>query len=133
MSRFYNSQDYGLEETPEKLHSLVSFFQKEGVQRILDAGSGYGRISLYLKSTGHFQEIVAFDNQAAALSKLRAKMRRLKVEIELVRGSITNMPFKEGSFDAIISWRVLHHFNFRKFISHLAWQFCLEHSASALP
>lgn len=70
--------------------------------RILDAGCGTGKILESCKN----HDIYGIDFSEEAI-----KYCRLRKADKIVRGSICSLPFKEGSFDLVISLDVLYHKN----------------------
>lgn len=78
-------------------------------QRILEAGSGSGKISLLLAQEGH--RLTLIDYSQAALSTSRTIYVSAGVEAEFVHGSILEMPFPDGSFDLVWNAGVLEHFS----------------------
>jgi len=78
-------------------------------QRILEAGSGSGKISLLLAQDGH--RVTLIDYSRAALSASQALYASAGVEAEFVHGSILDMPFPDGAFDVVWNAGVLEHFS----------------------
>ncbi len=78
-------------------------------QRILEAGSGSGKISLMLAQDGH--RITLIDYSQAALSASRSLYASAGVEAEFVHASIMDMPFPDGFFDVVWNAGVLEHFS----------------------
>jgi len=71
----------------------------------LDSGCGYGLYSLMLSDKGY--AIVGLDASAGMLKK--AKDAVPKGTVFFVRGSITDLPFREGEFDLTLCVDTLHH------------------------
>lgn len=74
-------------------------------QRILEAGSGAGRFTEILASTG--AEIVSFDFSEAVVANHHSNGRRANVRI--FQGDIYRIPLPKGSFDKVICIGVLQH------------------------
>lgn len=72
-------------------------------RRVLELGSGTGRIALPLAREG--VRIVGIDRSAAMLARARRRRRRMrtKVSLHLVRGDIRHLPFPRGSFPLVIA------------------------------
>jgi SAM-dependent methyltransferase len=70
--------------------------------RMLDAGCGTGKIL----EDGRSYNIYGMDYSDEAI-----KFCKLRGLDNLIRGSISNLPFKNGSFDIVISLDVLYHKN----------------------
>lgn len=70
--------------------------------RILDYGCGYGRTLADLSEAG-FQNLVGVDFSEAMLMRARGALPRP----ELVRNDGLSLPFKNGSFDAVLLFALL--------------------------
>lgn len=82
------------------LHKLLP----PGGLRIIDIGGGFGRlVDLY---TG-YREIVLMDYSVSQLQDARARLGEGRVTY--VAANLYEMPFVDGSFDAAVMVRVLHH------------------------
>lgn len=71
-------------------------------QRVLDAGAGQGSMSARLDRLGF--EVTSADASEAAVEVLRRRLRG-----EVVRATVTDLPFPEASFDAAVLGEVLEH------------------------
>jgi SAM-dependent methyltransferase len=75
--------------------------------RLLEIGAGTGRISLPLHRRG--RRVVGVDLSAPMLDRYRAKAAAEGLRAPAVlRGDATRLPFRAGSFDAVIEVHVLH-------------------------
>jgi SAM-dependent methyltransferase len=72
--------------------------------KVLEAGCGRGQWVIYLSGLGF--QVTGLDFASATIAKLRESFPFLG----LVEGNITALPFEESSFDAILSWGVVEHF-----------------------
>jgi ubiquinone/menaquinone biosynthesis C-methylase UbiE len=77
--------------------------------RVLDLGCGTGALSLVAKSAEPGIELVALDPDAKALARARRKASRAGVAIAFERGFGDALPFRDASFDRVISSFVFHH------------------------
>lgn len=78
-------------------------------RRVLDAGCGNGRHARLLLGHGH--EVVGLDlSRRLLLHARRATERRA----EWVEGVVEALPFRDGSFDAVLAIAVLHHVRGRR-------------------
>lgn len=75
--------------------------------RILEAGCGTGRILLYLSEKGLDCSGIDPSQNMLNIFKEKAKMNGLKVNIK--KGDIEKIPFKENSFDGVYTMHVLMH------------------------
>ena len=109
--RYYSS----LRCLPERLKKPVPFvveavpdFRRNNVSVIFDLGCGAGRHCVYLAQ----QEfgIVGIDLSKASLKIAKEWIRKERLpNVQLVRGVMTHVPFKDNCFDAVISVSVIHH------------------------
>lgn len=100
--------DWGQFEIKERYlkHSSIGKFinkyLKGGNEKVLDCGCGIGTISRELKNRGY--DVVSVD-----LSKTSQRLAKEKNDIDVILASNMNLPFKNASFDVVISVRVVHH------------------------
>ncbi len=86
---------------PEQLRSLLSLPR---VGRLLDAGGGTGRVSqAFLKETS---QVVVVDLSIRMLQQAAAKG-----DLKLVCSPSEELPFYDGTFDAVMMVDALHHVN----------------------
>lgn len=83
------------------LEFLKKYLHKKNGNRILDAGCGTG---LLMKKLKGFGEVYGFDISQEALGY--AKKNGLK---NLKKASVTNIPYKDNFFHALVSIDVLYH------------------------
>jgi len=77
--------------------------------RVVDAGCGTGvHLPLLLDAAAEGGRVVGVDTDPDALRVARALLRG-RDEIELVQGTIEDLPFGNGSFDVVWSSAALHH------------------------
>jgi SAM-dependent methyltransferase len=69
-------------------------------ERVLDAGCGYGRIAIPLAARGY--RVSGLDITAPLLISAREAAQAQGVRLPLVTGSMTRLPFRDTSFDAVI-------------------------------
>ena len=76
---------------------------------LLDAGCGTGAYSKAI--VDHVGQIDALDMSNGMLQAARAKLWREQAEgrVQFHQGSITELPFPDGSFDAVMINQVVHH------------------------
>lgn len=103
----WNRQEYyeiSEEASKNKTHSAVVAIKKvaSSSSKILDLGCGDGTRLAGLKTKG---EKVGVDISEYAINKGKKKFKN----INLIKGDISNLPFKDGSFDFIYSMFVIEH------------------------
>lgn len=88
------------------LSFMVGVIDYLGIQSILDIGSGTGRAIQYIKKLRPDLRIVGIE----PVEELReiGYGKGLSPE-ELMDGDVTNLNFKEGEFDLVCEFAVLHH------------------------
>ena len=76
--------------------------------RILDLGAGIGRHALALAAAGH--HVTALDASEAAVAAINAAaLAQGQDNITTHLGPMTDLPFKAGQFDHVLSWNVIYH------------------------
>jgi len=78
-------------------------------QQILDLGCGTGTLLVLVKRKYPSARIFGIDPDANALSRAEAKARRRGVSVQLDKGFADELPYKEASFDRVISSFMFHH------------------------
>jgi|GEM_PF-5786624 2-polyprenyl-3-methyl-5-hydroxy-6-metoxy-1,4-benzoquinol methylase len=96
---FFTSIYESWREIQYEKYSTLELDKRLKGKRVLDAGSSVGFLSDFLQERGCNAEIISVDLDEGAL---------IKCSSESVLGDITNLPFKERCFDAIVCFDVLH-------------------------
>jgi SAM-dependent methyltransferase len=73
--------------------------------RILEAGSGTGRVVKYLYDLG-YRNVEGIELNKAAVKHFNQKFPQIKV----IQGDILDMPYRDNTFDVIASYGVVEHF-----------------------
>lgn len=104
-----------LEELPSRLKKPVPFvvkavptFRRRKTKSVLDMGCGIGRHCVYLAKKGFRVIGVDVSKSALKMAKQWARKERLK-NVFFICGTMTQIPFIENHFDAVISISVVHH------------------------
>lgn len=75
--------------------------------RILDVGCGYGRLAVPLAVAGH--QVKGLDLSPTMIMAAQENAAAAGVSIPFVVGSMTDLPYDEGSFDVVLClWSAFH-------------------------
>lgn len=104
-----------LRRLPRRLKKPVPFvievlpaFKRYKIKKVLDLGCGTGRHCIYLAKNGF--EVVGLDVSESALRMANSWVRKEGLtNAVFMRGAMTNIPFDNRRFDAVISVSVIHH------------------------
>ncbi|MGV8026267.1 MAG: class I SAM-dependent methyltransferase [Anaerolineaceae bacterium] len=93
---------------PEKICALTDvLFPKYGVHRILDLGCGNGRHLVYFGKAGY--QVFGTDLSGWGLQAASTWVSQENIPSRLALADMQSLPFANGSFDAIISFKVIQH------------------------
>ncbi len=98
---------FSYQEPDELAIALAEEMQAWGMRRVLDVGCGGGRHLLYLAKEGF--EVYGTDRSTAGLTISRERLEKEGLKATLRRSDMTEVPFPDEFFDAILSTNVLHH------------------------
>jgi len=90
------------------IHELTRKFKKYQVKKVLDLGCGSGWLTIFMSKYGFDVTGIDIAKPAIELGKIWAKEENANVNFLV--GDLFNLPFKEGSFDAVVCNSVLEHF-----------------------
>ena len=87
--------------------------QAEGVSsgdNVLDVGCGGGYVSLALAESGDYH-VTGLDMSSSSIAEatMMAREKQLSHRVEFVQGSLYELPFGDGEFDAVVISDVLEH------------------------
>jgi SAM-dependent methyltransferase len=103
----------------EPLDEVKSFSEKmkeAGLSRILDLGCGNGRHTVFLKKKGF--NVWGLDNAPEGIRLAQEWLKKEHLAAPLLLVDVyAPFPFKDNSFDGLISTRVIHHATQAKVIS----------------
>lgn len=83
-------------------HQIRSVVNLTGDVRILDAGSGWGRIAKHFQTDG---ELIGFDITKSLLQN----QQQIAPDATQIRGDASQLPFCSNSFDLVYASRMLHY------------------------
>ncbi|MFQ6000931.1 MAG: class I SAM-dependent methyltransferase [Anaerolineae bacterium] len=98
---------FSYQEPDELAIALAQEMRARGMRRVLDVGCGGGRHLLYLAKQGF--EVYGADRSAAGLTISRERLEKEGLKATLRRCDMTEVPFPDEFFDAVLSVYVLHH------------------------
>ena len=103
----YQQRSY-MEEIPHPgVVKLVERLKREGVKQVLDLGCGDGRHLVFLAKQGFISSGV--DGAFWGVCREREWADREGLTVKLVCSEVRSLPWEDGSFDCVISTRVIHH------------------------
>ncbi|MBI4199946.1 MAG: class I SAM-dependent methyltransferase [Chloroflexi bacterium] len=94
--------------TAERCQALERLFAKSPGRRILNCGSGSGYWMRALAARGY--KMVGLDISPAAHQLAQMNARRFGLPGAFVLGGVHRLPFRDGTFDGVISFGLLEHF-----------------------
>ena len=78
-------------------------------QRLLDLGCGTGTLAIEAKLAEPAAEVVGLDGDPQVLERARAKADAGGAEVEFDEGFSSELPYADGSFDAVLATLFFHH------------------------
>ncbi len=87
---------------PRILHVREVLAVSAGARAVLDLGCGKGRFAIHVKEANPAGSVVAFDLAEAMLQRAPASLERCA-------GSLLDLPFRDGAFDASYATESLEH------------------------
>ncbi len=91
-----------------EMRLIARAFQMVPPCRVLDAPCGGGRVGLWLARQGY--TVTAADLSEAMLDITRQNAVLESLAVEVQRQDVEHLEFETKSFDAVISFRLFHHF-----------------------
>lgn len=76
--------------------------------KILEIGPGPGYLSIEIAKIGDYQ-IIGLDISETMTEIAKRNMQEARVEVEFQLGNAANMPFRDNTFDFVVSSGSLHH------------------------
>jgi ubiquinone/menaquinone biosynthesis C-methylase UbiE len=91
-----------------RLLGTVNFVEDQDLRgkEVLDIGCGFGWFEVNVKG-GNIKKIVGTEMSEGDLETARRYVKNEKVSFTV--GNALNLPFKDESFDTVVSWEVLEH------------------------
>ncbi len=89
--------------------NLVPFLTENGVQRVLDLGSGVGRHAIFLADQGF--DVFALDGSRSGIQQTEEKALEMGLTVSTQLGFMNHLPYEDAFFDFVLSWNVIYHGN----------------------
>ncbi len=87
---------------------FAEYLKEVGARTVLDLGCGAGRHTILLARAGF--QVTGLDVSETALSELQARLGKAGLaNVSLVKHEMSELPFIDEYFDALVSTNVLHH------------------------
>jgi SAM-dependent methyltransferase len=97
-----------LERDPHpEIAKVAELFEKSGIKRILDLGSGGGRHTVYLAERGF--DVYGLDSAPTGLAYTVVVLGKRGLSGHLTLHDMITLPYDNNYFDAVISIQVIHH------------------------
>ena len=90
------------------IHEVTRKLKKYQVKKVLDLGCGSGWLSVFISKYGF--DVTGVDIAKPAIELGKTWAQEDNATVNFLVGDLLNLPFKEGSFDAIVCNSVLEHF-----------------------
>lgn len=90
------------------IHEITRKLKKYKVNKVLDLGCGSGWLSIFISKYGF--DVTGIDIAKPAIDLASRWAEEDKAKVNFIAADIMNLPFEEGSFDAIVCNSVLEHF-----------------------
>ncbi len=85
----------------------VPLLREKGIARVLDLGCGVGRHALLLADEGF--SVCALDGSASGIAFSRQAAQDGGLAIEFGLGLMTELPYGDQVFGAVVAWNVIYH------------------------
>jgi SAM-dependent methyltransferase len=97
----------------------IAQYGLEGRRHVLDAGAGVGQWTIALAAVN--DAVTALELDKSRVAFIEATRRDLGLEnIDVIGGSVTKLPFADGSFDAVFCYGVLEQTPWKMVLSEFA-------------
>jgi ubiquinone/menaquinone biosynthesis C-methylase UbiE len=104
---FYRQGGPGRHNPDPNIVSVNEVFKTHQVKWVLDLGCGDGRHLIFLGRLGY--EMYGLDSAPTALELSKKRLHQENLCAGLERGDMSELPWPDEYFDAVISIKVIHH------------------------
>ena len=87
--------------------ATVDLLRERGARRVLDLACGTGRHALHLARAGF--DCRAVDASETAIGVARRAADEERLDIDLLVGSMTDLPYADGEFDYVLAYNAIYH------------------------
>lgn len=94
---------------PAIYKKITDYINPKAGDKILDVGTGTANLALTIKRKFPKVELIGVDPDAKILEIAKRKITKEKPSISLVQAVAQDLPFKNNTFDFIVSSFVIHH------------------------
>jgi ubiquinone/menaquinone biosynthesis C-methylase UbiE len=94
-------------EPTRAVREFADLLHKKSLRRVLDLGCGAGRHLVYLAKEDF--EVYGIDSSKEALEISRRRLEEAGLSAELVQADMTQIPYPNSFFEAVIAIAVLYH------------------------
>jgi len=106
--KIFKKEGKFFEQVQEDIPRITSLFKKKDVKKIIDLGCGSGRHLIYLAKRGF--DVYGFDISKHGIKIARDWLKKEKLGAGFKVGDVyKKLPYKDNSFDALISTQTLYH------------------------
>ncbi|MEA2066878.1 MAG: class I SAM-dependent methyltransferase [Thermotogota bacterium] len=91
----------------EDVYYLLHRWKEKGYKRFLDLGCGMGRHSIFFAENGF--QVTGYDLSESGLRILKESVEENNLNIDIVKGDITSLPFDNEIYDSILSCHSIYH------------------------
>ena len=92
------------------IHEITRKLKKYQVKKVLDLGCGSGWLSIFISKYGF--DITGIDTAKPAIELGKTWAGEDNATVNFLVGDLLNLPFKEGTFGAVVCNSVIEHFRF---------------------
>lgn len=88
---------------------VISLANIKNSEKVLDVGAGTGTLIIEAKKKFPKLDITGLDPDGKILNIAEGKMNNANIKVNLVKGYSQKIPFKDSTFDLVISTLTFHH------------------------
>lgn len=116
--QYYEDNTMGQQFPSPSMEKLSRFFERTGVQKILDFYCGTGRNSIFLSQEGF--EVTGFDGSEMVINiALEAQRKNESTVIFELHNNQSGLPYSDSYFDSVIAVRALYQADLSKIKSDI--------------